>query len=166
MTESDYRQWLAKSVDRFRELSEQRQVIEIELVKLRQFIDATMMMVDEKEREKCEAEMNEVIGKMIASSASLANSVRRIFDDHPYHGLTASAIRTMLLEAGFDFSFYTSNPLSSISTTLRRMAEMGEVESRKDEEGTTIYFKAEDANHPAHKLKRRKTFGQKSGDKK
>ncbi len=151
MTESEYTQLLAKSVERFRELYEQRQAIDVELIKLRQFIDATIIMVDEKEKKKWEAEMDELVGKMIASSASLADSVRRVFEDHPNYGFTASAIRTMLLEAGFDFSSYTSNPLSSISTTLRRMAEMGELQSGKDEEGVTIYFKAE---RPRRKIKK------------
>jgi hypothetical protein len=156
MTPSEYEQLLAKSVQRFRDLYEQRQAIEVELIKLRQFIDATMVMVGQKERERWEAEMEELVGKMVASSASLADSIRRVFDDHPNYGFTASTIREMLLKAGFDFSSYTSNPLSSISTTLRRMVEMGEVKSGKDEEGTTVYFKAD---RPRRKIKKTEIMG-------
>ncbi len=57
----------------------------------------------------------------------------------------------MLLEAGFDFSSYTSNPLSSISTTLRRMVDMGELKSAEREEGGTVYFRAD---RPKRKIKK------------
>jgi len=151
MTESQYEEIIRNSLQRFRDLYQQREEIDIELVKLRQFMYATVHMVPDKERVKWETEIGNAVQKMVASSASLADSVRRVFDDHPNYGFTASTIRGMLLEAGFDFSAYTSNPLSSISTTLRRMVEMGELRTMDDDEGVTIYIKAD---RPRRKIKK------------
>ena len=53
--------------------------------------------------------------------------------------LAAIDVRDALLATGFDFSKYTSNPLTSIHTTLKRLKESGEVEDKADEEGPTFY---------------------------
>jgi hypothetical protein len=143
MTESDYEQIISKSLQRFRDLYQQREGIDVELVKLRQFMYATVHMVPDKERSKWEGEIDAVVKKATATSASLAESVRRLFRNHASYGFTAGTIRQMLLEAGFDFSSYVSNPLSSISTTLRRMVETGELETRESTEGVTLYIKKE-----------------------
>jgi hypothetical protein len=151
MTGSDYQEIVAQSLQRFQNLYNQREEIDAELVKLRQFMYATVNMIADKDRAKWKAEIDSAAGRMIATSASLADSVRRVFDDHPLYGFTAGSIREMLIEAGFDFSSYTSNPLSSISTTLRRMAETGELQTREDSEGVSLYFKGD---RPRRKIKK------------
>ena len=151
MTESDYQEVLAKSLQEFRELYQEREVIDAKLVKLRQFISVTLNMVPEKEQPKWTKEIKETIDKLVTRSASLTDSVRRVFEDHPVYGFTASAIRGMLMEAGFDFTSYTSNPLSSISTTLRRMEDNGELKSMEDTEGARLYYRGD---RPKRKFKK------------
>ena len=46
--------------------------------------------------------------------------------------LSALQVRQSLHAAGFDFSEYKSNPLSSIHTTLKRIAESDQAETRYD----------------------------------
>ncbi len=76
MTESHYQELIAKSLQEFRDLYQQREKIDVELVKLRQFMYATVNMVPDKEKSKWTAEINDVVQKMTASSASLTDSVR------------------------------------------------------------------------------------------
>jgi len=139
MIESDYEQLIRDSLQRFRDLYANREEIDVELVKLRQFMYATLNMVSDTEREQLEQEINEAVRKASASATSLADSIRKVFQEQAYSGFTLGAIRNALMETGFDFSAYKSNPLSSISTTLRRMVETGELETHVDLEGTTIY---------------------------
>jgi hypothetical protein len=55
--------------------------------------------------------------------------------------MSAVEVREALLAAGFDFSNYTSNPLSSIHTTLKRLVP-DEVEVEITPDGTTYRWKA------------------------
>jgi hypothetical protein len=157
MTESDYQEIIAKSLQRFQNLYEQREDIDVELVKLRQFLYATLNMMPDGERSKWEAAIDDAVRKATANTASLADSIRRVFEDNPEYIFTLGGIREKLMEAGFDFSSYKSNPLSSISTTLRRMVEMGELESKEDAVGTTGYIRRE-------RPKRRRTLAELAGE--
>ena len=83
MTESHYEELITKSLERFRDLYQKREEIDVELVKLRQFIYATVNMVPDKDREKWTTKIERTVQKFTASSVSLAESVRRVFEDHP-----------------------------------------------------------------------------------
>jgi hypothetical protein len=52
--------------------------------------------------------------------------------------LTATNVRDHLVGLGFDFSGYSTNPLASVSTTLRRM-KPEEVETTTVDGGVTAY---------------------------
>jgi hypothetical protein len=157
MTESEYEQLIKKSLQRFRDLYEKREEIDVELVKLRQFMYATVNMVPDKEKAQWEADIDAAVQKATASAASLADSVRKIYQERPNYGYTVGGVREALLEAGFDFSSYKSNPLSSISTTLRRMVETGELETRETAEGQTLFIpRISEREESTPKKKRRK----------
>jgi hypothetical protein len=155
MTESQYEQIITTSLSRFRDLYTQREEIDVELAKLRQFLYAALNLVPDSERDKWEVEVEETVSKLTRNATSLAESIRKIYKDRPDTGYTVAGVREMLIEGGFDFSAYKSNPLSSISTTLRRMVETGELDTRTDMEGTTIFIPSqEDEDQP--KAARRK----------
>jgi hypothetical protein len=139
MTVSQYERILREGLSRFGHLSSQRDEIDFELTKLKQFLYATLNMVPDERREELEKYLNAVVGKASTRPASLAESVRRVFDEHPAMSYSVVAIRGELMQLGFDFSGYKSNPLSSIATTLRRMAETGELTPSASEGGTTVY---------------------------
>lgn len=56
--------------------------------------------------------------------------------------MSAVQVRDALLAAGFDFSTYTSNPLSSIHTTLKRLASE-ELETKAGNDGQMYKWKTD-----------------------
>jgi hypothetical protein len=140
MTDADYEVVVKTSLQRFLELYRKREDIDIELAKLRQFLYAALNMIPDQERAKWERNIDAAVNKATAHVVSLAGAIREIFEENSNLGWTVGRIRQQLIEAGFDFSYYKSNPLSSISTTLRRMVETGELRTATDPEGTTVYF--------------------------
>jgi len=140
MTEADYQEVVRTSLQRFRDLYGKREQIDIELGKLRQFLYAALNMVPDEERGKWEHEIDKAVEEATSTTASLAGAVRKVFRQNSgVLGYTIGGMLEELRQLGFDFSAYKSNPLSSISTTLRRMAETGELEIHHDREGTALY---------------------------
>jgi hypothetical protein len=68
----------------------------------------------------------------------LTDSIRSVLKSS-LQPLTAGDVRRELEIMGFDFSKYTSNPLSSIHTILKRLADSGKAEAGKNTEGRAVY---------------------------
>ena len=66
------------------------------------------------------------LAEMIAGPPGFTDSVRQVLRNAPSQAFTAKQVRDLLRGAGFDLSSYT-NPLASIHTILKRLAERGEV---------------------------------------
>lgn len=143
MTESHYEQIIRESLRRFRELHNQREQADIELIKLKQFLYATLEMVDADRRSKWEENINGIVSSALPKTAPLAESIRKVFQENPNMVYSVGSIREKLTERGFDFSRYKSNPLSSISTTLRRMVETGELITTETTDGPTMFMPRE-----------------------
>ena len=77
--------------------------------------------------------------------------------------MSAVQVREALLAAGFDFSNYTSNPLSSIHTTLKRLAQ-DELETETRSDGQVYRWKAHAGAEQIAKQFTRKTIGQRIGE--
>jgi hypothetical protein len=67
------------------------------------------------------------LAEMVAGPPGFTDSVRNVLRNVPSQALTAKKVRDLLRGAGFDLSSYT-NPLASIHTILKRLAEREEVE--------------------------------------
>lgn len=67
------------------------------------------------------------VGETDTPPGGMTDCVRAILKKAP-EPLTASEIRASLVEIGFDMDAY-SNPLATVHTVLRRLAESGEVET-------------------------------------
>jgi hypothetical protein len=67
------------------------------------------------------------LAEMVAGPPGFTDSVRNVLRNVPSQALTAKKVRDLLRGAGFDLSSYT-NPLASIHTILKRLAERREVE--------------------------------------
>jgi len=137
MNEQDYTNALRDAFTKVMTLSTEREQIDIQLAKLKQYIFATInMLPDEKRDEWLQA--FEDTGRAVESmTASLTEAIKRVLQDSPKQWLTVAQVRDRLKSRGFDFSLYASNPLSSVSTTLRRMKPR-EVETTEIE-GVTSY---------------------------
>jgi len=141
----DYEQVLRDAVNHLGLLVKQRNMLDAEISRTRQFIDATLPMVPDDAKVDWRAVIDKFL-KRPPAIGSLASSIRNIFDANPALGLSVMDIRDTLVKGGFDFTAYVSNPLSSISTTLRRMAEKGDI-YKFELEGVNIYCATRPSEH-------------------
>jgi hypothetical protein len=113
----DYYKLFTDLVKRSDDLSKQRDTLDVEIEKIRQLIvNVFPMLPPDKQRlyEKEVAEMDE-------EGKGLLDAIKLIFSTHKGEWLSASKVSEYLIQIGFDFRHYRANPLTSISTTLRRL---------------------------------------------
>ena len=124
----DYEQLILDAVDRWESLSQQKEEIATEILKLRQFIYAAMNLLPDEKR----IEFQDHFAHMAARFGGLTDAVREVLklaaQRQTY--FTAVEVRDQLIKAGFDFTDYSSNPLASVNTTIKRFKE-SEVEYKE-----------------------------------
>lgn len=119
---------------------EQRNAADAEIGKLQRWVDATLPMLPPETAKKWKAALNSILGRQrLVPRFSLADSISQLIKANDEVALTVSDIKDTLVGSGFDFSSYRSNPISSISTTLRRMVKRGEVHTEVIE-GVNVYY--------------------------
>jgi hypothetical protein len=118
MSSTEYRQLLERSLEEFGSLSKEREEIDAKLLNLRHFIYATVNMLPDREKSLYQAELAEFASQMGNLTDSVRETLKLATQRDCYW--TATEVRDQLKNAGFDFSQYTSNPLSSVNTVLRR----------------------------------------------
>jgi hypothetical protein len=116
----DYREVLHQALSRYGMLKLQRENLDVEIAKQLEFIRATVNMLSEKESKEFRHQIEEAIKRGKVKEAGLTESIRAILQNSRGQFLTATQVRDRLVNSGFDFSEYLSNPLASVSTTLRR----------------------------------------------
>ena len=116
---------------RYSALDQQKQDLETEIEKITQFIFATINMLTDTERRDYLASIQAQSKDWQISQESLADAIREVIYAAPGGWFTVAQVRDRLVANGFDFSKYLSNPLASVSTTLKRLVP-------KDAKMTTI----------------------------
>jgi len=112
---------LKSAIAKMTTLAATRDSVEVELIKLRELIQATAnMLSDEKMKDQYLQILDDVLERSGFRDNSLVEAVRKVLQEARGHFLTVSQVRDRLRTRGFDFSAYKSNELASISTTLRR----------------------------------------------
>jgi len=136
VTDPDYIAALNHAFRKFAELFHQKEQIEVELLKLRQYIHATLNMLPDEQRATYQQQLDELASEL----GGVTDAVRGIMRIKGLSGgyLTATQVRDQLVNSGFSFTGYTSNPLATVNTILRRFAKSGEVEI-KEIEGVSAY---------------------------
>lgn len=114
----DYMKMFGELLSRRGQLTQQRDAIDVELVKIRQLILAIFPLLPEEKQKSYQETMQNIE----AESSGLQNAIKLVFSEHKGEWLTTSHVRDYLTEMGFDFREYKANPLASIATTLKRMA--------------------------------------------
>jgi hypothetical protein len=138
MTDQDYKAALNAAMKRFSELCDQRDRIEVEMSKLRQFIHATENMLSDEERANHLAIIAMAMERAESKEVGLTEAIRRILQAETTGAwITVAQVRDRLVNSGFDFSGYMSNPLASVSTTMKRF-KPEEIETIETE-GVTAY---------------------------
>jgi hypothetical protein len=121
MNDDYFKQILTNAIANMTALVSHRENLDIQILKLRELIHATAnMLMDDKERNKILEVLNAAIRHDGFRDASLVDAIRGVLQETRGKFLTVSDVRDRLKIYGFDFSEYASNPLASISTTLRR----------------------------------------------
>jgi hypothetical protein len=159
MNDQDYEKALGNTISQLADLARQRDDIEIRIGKLKQLFHATLNMLPDEKRKQFD-EAFETVGKLLESNnGSLTEAIRRILQAAPTSWLTAADVRDCLVKSGFNFAFYASNPLSSVSTTLRRLKPEEMMTSQI--EGVTAYrWKRKPVGFPSGKRRHlRGSFG-------
>jgi hypothetical protein len=118
-TPIDYYKMFRDLVHRCSELTRQRDELETEIVKVRQLVIATFLLIPEDQQKVFR---NEVDAMDQEGSLGLLEAIKLVFSAHRTEWLTLSNVRDYLGEdTGFDFGRYRANPLASIAATLKRM---------------------------------------------
>jgi hypothetical protein len=105
-----------------RKLLDQRDQLNRKIEHTAELISANANFLPEDER----AVQLQKLAEMVAEPPGFTDSVRNVLRNVPFQALTPKKVRDLLREAGFDLSSYT-NPLASIHTILKRLADRGEV---------------------------------------
>jgi hypothetical protein len=118
MSVKQYRQVLEDALYESSILSKERDQIEAKLQRLRHFVYATVNMLPDAERNVYQAELAALASRVGNLTDSIRETLKLATQRNSY--LTATEVRDHLKNSGFDFSQYTSNPLASVNTILRR----------------------------------------------
>jgi hypothetical protein len=107
---------------RLRKLVANREKLNLEIERISDLFTANANFLPESER----TVQLQGLEQLVADPPGFTDSVRKVLRENPGHAATATAVRDMLAKAGFNLSAY-SNPLASIHTILKRLAERGEL---------------------------------------
>jgi hypothetical protein len=122
MTSTEYAEIIENACARLSGLSAQKEGIEQEMAKLRHFILATINLLPTEQRHEFYERVTSLIMDEGLRAAGLTDAIREILKANPKKWFSAKLMRDHLLNTNFDFSSYVSNPLASVSTTLKRLA--------------------------------------------
>jgi hypothetical protein len=128
----DYWKMFTDLMERRAKLIGQRDEAEVELAKMKQLIVSVFALL----REDQQKANQQAIDDMEAESAGLQDAIKLVFSTNEGQWMTVSHVRDHLNDIGFDFRQYKANPLASIGTTLKRIADTGFVETTSTGSGT------------------------------
>jgi len=135
---SQYFALATDALDKLEELQRQREAIDADAMKLEQFVTATANMLPDDAKDVVLRRMSSMQELFRVREFGLTEAARIALKSRTGQWLTASNVRDQLLALGFDFSTYTTNPLASVSTVLRRMKQE-EVEITTVDGGVVAY---------------------------
>jgi hypothetical protein len=135
----DYIQIVRDALKRLLAIEQQQEELAVEENKLHHFIAATVPMLPKQARTELSSWLKEEQKRRAAQQESLTQAIRKVLESNPKRWSTVAHVRDLLIQSGFDFSTYTSNPLASVSTTLKRMATKEHVIAEDIVDGVAAY---------------------------
>lgn len=114
---NDYKTILRQAMEEFDSLLKERQELDLKIAQKEQFIRATMYQLPDAERKTVEDWFN----SLNTGIAGLSVSIRKVLASSPKKFHTATEVRDALVKQGFDFGNYSSNPLASVHSSLKRL---------------------------------------------
>jgi hypothetical protein len=119
-----YRSSIVLSTHRLKKLIADRDKLELEIERTGEYIKANANFLPDAERE---AQLKK-LEQLIAQPPGFTDAVRIVLSKNQGYSTTAIGVRELLVKSGFPLSGY-SNPLASIHTILKRLADRGEVDT-------------------------------------
>ena len=133
---------LESLLDERRDVKRKEREIELKISALHQSLSGLLLYADAMDQTDPKlASLVKSIGELLlpsSSSGTLTEACRNVLRTNTGRRMSALDVRKALEGSGFDFSGYTSNPLSSIHTTLRRLKENEDVKETIAD-GTKFY---------------------------
>lgn len=138
MDDSHYLTLITDAFSKLENLQRDREAIEAEAMKLEQLIAATANMLADDTKSVVMLRLSNLRELSRLRDVGLTDAIRTILKQRAGDWLTVTNVRDRLISLGFDFTEYSTNPLASISTTLRRM-KPEEVEVTTVDGGVAAY---------------------------
>jgi hypothetical protein len=133
-----YEPILDKTVEKFIKLLGEKERIDDEIAKLEQFMSATENLLSEEAAARFQAKVLPFATRIHDQVLGLRDAIKTVLNESYPARFTAAEVRDKVRARGFDFSSYKSDPLPSVSTTLRRLRESNEISYEKFE-GVAVY---------------------------
>jgi len=137
--DTNYFDLVNKEFFKLQKLQRQRDELDLEIAKSKQFIAATANMLTDRQRDTALQTMGLVEAKKMMVDAGLTEAIKSVLKQNFKQWLTVTKVRDQLESAGFDFSNYKSSPLASISTTLKRLRLKPEDVETTEIDGVAAY---------------------------
>lgn len=128
----DYWQLFSQLMQRRADLIRQRDEAEVELAKMKAMIVSVFALLPEDQQKPNQ----QAIDDMEAESSGLQDVIKLVFSSRQGTWVTTSDVREHLILIGYDLRRYKANPMASIATTLKRLADTGYIESKNTGSGT------------------------------
>ena len=138
MDDAHYLTLITDSFAKLESLQRNRESIEAEIMKLEQLIAAAANMLPDDTKSVVMQRMATLRELFRLRDVGLTDAIRTILRQRAGDWVTATNVRDRLVGFGFDFTGYSTNPLASISTTLRRL-KPEEVETTTVDGGVAAY---------------------------
>lgn len=135
----DYKQTVDASMARYTELRRQIEALSEEADKLFQFIKASAALLPEDQKAAFHQVLDKERVRKSGIARTLTGTITCVLQSNKNQWFSAAQMRDLVVREGFDFSTYKSNPLASVSTTLRRLAENERTIETQVVENTTMY---------------------------
>ena len=144
----DYEAIVYEAISKLGEIDHKLESLQAERAKIHQFIAATIPMLPREKAMVLGVALKNELQKR-AQADNLTEATYRVLQEFAGEYRTVAAIRDQLIRNGFDFSEYTSNPLASVSTTIKRIAEKDDkVDTGLVEGGSTTVYRLRQAASP------------------
>jgi hypothetical protein len=119
---TDYDKLVRETLGRIQQIHDEREGMETELVQLEHLVLAASKFVGPLCFQVVKNRLDNLRDRDSIRKVGLSEAVEIVLRN-ANDPITVSEIRDRLMKGGFDFSEYMSNPLASISTTLKRLYE-------------------------------------------
>ena len=117
---SEYADIFDREIEKYRKLVSERSRIQAQVAGIRDFLKAALVLMPEPERAQCAAKLESMTAQDESRNLNLTAAIQALLESHPDTWYKPTTVRDRLMEAGFNFSEYTSNPLASVHTVLKR----------------------------------------------